>query len=53
MNDVIAIQYLRKWNGENKMSEVTKMPLGGWIFYLSGKEKSLNKHKCGKWMYFF
>lgn len=35
------------------MSEVTKMPLGGWIFYLGGKEKSLNKHKCSKWMHFF
>ena len=40
MNDVIAIQYLRKWNGENKMSEVvTKMPLGGWIFILVVKKK--------------
>ena len=35
------------------MGEITKLPLGGWIFYLSGKEKSLDRHKCGKWMYFF
>lgn len=35
------------------MSEVTKMPLGGWIFYFCGKEKNLDKHKCGKWMHFF
>lgn len=35
------------------MSDVTKLPFGGWIFYLNGKENSLDKHKCGKWMYFF
>lgn len=35
------------------MNEVAKLPLGGCIFYFSGKEKSLDKHKCGKWMYFF
>lgn len=35
------------------MNEVAKLPLGGWIFYFSGKEKSLDKHKCGKWMHFF
>lgn len=35
------------------MSGVTKMTLGGWIFYLSGKEKSLDRNKCGKWMHFF
>ncbi len=40
MNDVIAVQYLRKWNGENKMSEVTKMPIGGWIFILVVKKKA-------------
>ena len=27
--------------------------LGGWIYFLSGKEDLLEKHKCGKWMYFF
>lgn len=35
------------------MSKVKKMSMGGWIFYLSGKENSLNKYKCGKWMHFF
>ena len=35
------------------MSEVKKISMGGWIFYLSGKENDLDKHKCGKWMYFF
>ena len=35
------------------MDEITKLPLGGWIFYFNGKEKSLDKHKCGKWMHFF
>ena len=27
--------------------------LGGWVFYLGGKEGLLDRHKCGKWMYFF
>lgn len=27
--------------------------VGGWCFYLSGKEKLLDEHKCGKWMHFF
>lgn len=27
--------------------------MGGWVFYLSGKEDLLDQHKCGKWMYFF
>ena len=27
--------------------------LFGWCWYTSGKEKSLDKHKCGKWMHFF
>lgn len=27
--------------------------MGGWHFYLSGKEKLLEEHKCGKWMHFF
>ena len=27
--------------------------LGGWIYFLNGKEDLLEKHKCGKWMYFF
>lgn len=27
--------------------------LGGWYWYLSGEEDKLDKHKCGKWMYFF
>lgn len=35
------------------MSEVTKMPLGGWIIYFGGEEKRMDKHKCGKWMHFF
>lgn len=35
------------------MNDVKKLALGGWIFYLSGKENSLDKHKCGKLMYFF
>lgn len=35
------------------MSEIKKIAIGGWIFYLSGKENDLDKHKCGKWMYFF
>ena len=25
---------------------------GGWYWYLSGEETKLEKHKCGKWMYF-
>lgn len=25
---------------------------GGWYWYLSGEEAKLEKHKCGKWMYF-
>lgn len=50
---MIALQYLRNWNGENEMSQVTKMPLGGWIFYFGGEEQRLDKYKCGKWMYFF
>ena len=25
----------------------------GWYWYLSGEEAKLEKHKCGKWMYFF
>lgn len=35
------------------MKELNFVITGGWIFYLSGKEKSLDKHKCGKWMHFF
>ncbi len=27
--------------------------MGGWYWYLSGEETKLEKHKCGKWMYFF
>lgn len=27
--------------------------LRGWYWYLSGEESKLEKHKCGKWMYFF
>lgn len=26
---------------------------GGWCWYLTDKAKFLEKHKCGKWMYFF
>lgn len=26
---------------------------GGWYWYLSGEEAKLEKHRCGKWMYFF
>ena len=26
---------------------------GGWVFYVSEEAKNLDKHKCGKWMYFF
>jgi hypothetical protein len=30
------------------------IPYGGWIFYVEdGAEEALDKHKCGKWMYFF
>ena len=25
----------------------------GWYWYLSGEETKLERHKCGKWMYFF
>ncbi len=25
----------------------------GWYWFLSGEEKRLDKHKCGKWMHFF
>ena len=25
----------------------------GWYWYLSGEEDKLERHKCGKWMYFF
>ena len=27
--------------------------MSGWYWYLSGEEDKLEKHKCGKWMYFF
>ena len=27
--------------------------MGGWYWYFSGEEEKLEKHKCGKWMYFF
>ena len=27
--------------------------MGGWYWYLSGEEAKLERHKCGKWMYFF
>lgn len=33
--------------------KVNKLSLGGWIFYLSGEVSRLDRHKCGKWMYFF
>ena len=26
---------------------------GGWYWYLTENAKLLEKHKCGKWMYFF
>ena len=26
---------------------------GGWVFYLTPQHKTLEEHKCGKWMYFF
>ena len=26
---------------------------GGWYYYFSGEEGKLDRHKCGKWMYFF
>ena len=33
------------------MKEIT---YGGWIFYVAdGAETGLDKHKCGKWMYYF
>ena len=32
---------------------MTEERLGGWFFYLSGKEDVLLPHKCGKWMHFF
>lgn len=25
----------------------------GWVFYISEEAVNLDKHKCGKWMYFF
>lgn len=30
-----------------------RISLGGWIFYLRSGHESLDKDKCGKWMYFF
>lgn len=38
---------------KSNVREVKKLPLGGWIYYLSGEENCLDKHKCGKWMHFF
>lgn len=35
------------------MRKVKKLLMGGWIFYLSGEESNLDRHKCGKWMHFF
>ena len=29
------------------------MRRGGWIWYFSGEEDSLETRKCGKWMHFF
>lgn len=29
------------------------LPLGGWFYFLSGKESLLDSEKCGKWMLFF
>ena len=29
------------------------LQMGGWFWFFSGKESVLDKHKCGKWMYFF
>lgn len=26
---------------------------GGWYWFLSGEGAKLERHKCGKWMYFF
>ena len=26
---------------------------GGWYWYLTENAKLLERHKCGKWMYFF
>ena len=26
---------------------------GGWFWYLTEEHEKLDKHKCGKWMYFF
>nr|DAU30791.1 MAG TPA: hypothetical protein [Caudoviricetes sp.] len=27
--------------------------LGGWCWYLTDKAGLLERHRCGKWMYFF
>lgn len=35
------------------MDKVKKLSLGGWTFYMSGKESNLDRHKCGKWKHFF
>lgn len=37
---MMVVQHLKNWNGENKMSEATKMPLGGWIFILVVKKRA-------------
>lgn len=34
--------------------EVFKMERSkGWYWYITEKAKLLERHKCGKWMYFF
>ena len=39
--------------GLTKSSQVQIIRQGGWVYYLSGAAKTLEEHKCGKWMYFF
>ena len=29
------------------------LDMGGWYWFFSGEEEKLEKHRCGKWMYFF
>ena len=35
------------------MSSVEVLRMGGWVFYIGDGYDKLEKHKCGKWMYFF
>lgn len=33
--------------------KVKTASFGGWIWYIGEQEPHFDKHKCGKWMYFF